>query len=112
MDGVDDCRVDDSINVDVDARECDAVSGVTTSGTTGDFAAAVPRGKRCLRDCACSPDLPLFTLRLAADLSMIALLGLIMIMSVFFFSDVCEYFLLRDDVSYSTSAHKKFFGQH
>jgi len=30
----------------------------------------------------------------------------------FCFSDVCEYFLLRDDVSYSTSAHKKFFGQH
>ena len=44
---------------------------------------------------------------------MIALLGfLIMIMSGFFFFNVCEYFLLRDDVSYSTSAHKKFFGQH
>ncbi len=61
MDGVDDSRVDVSINDGVDTRECNAASGVTTSGTTGNFAAAVPRGKRCLRDGACSSDFVYFT---------------------------------------------------
>ncbi len=43
-DGDDNFGVDVSIDDGVDTRACDAASGVTTSGTTGNFATTVLRG--------------------------------------------------------------------
>ena len=47
-DGADTQAGDVLIDDGVDTQACDADSGITTSGTTGNSAAAVPRGKRPL----------------------------------------------------------------
>ncbi len=44
-DGDDNFGVNVSIDDGVDTQACDAASGVTTSGTTGNFATTVLRGK-------------------------------------------------------------------
>ncbi len=87
-DGDDNFGVDVSIDDGVNTRACNAASGVTTSGTTGNFATTVLRGKRTLREFFSSSDSPLPCLHLAATLSMIAWLGLMMSLSSFFFCDV------------------------
>jgi hypothetical protein len=84
-DGEDYFRVDVSINDGVDTRACNAASGITTSGTTGNSTTAVLRGKQTLQEFSSSFDLPLPSLRLAADLGMIAWLGLMISTSSLFF---------------------------
>jgi hypothetical protein len=76
-----------SIDNGVDTQACNAVSGVTTSGTTGYSATIVPRGKRPLRDVTSSSDLLLTSLRLAMALGMIVWLELMLFRSSFFFCD-------------------------
>ena len=98
-DGVDTQAGDVSIDNGVDTRACDADSGITTSGTTGNSAAAVPRGKRPLRDVTSSFDSPLTSLRFAAVLGMIFWFEMMLFMSSFVGCVMCEYFLLTDDVS-------------
>jgi hypothetical protein len=83
--GNDNFGVDVSINDGVDTRSCNAASGVTTSGTTGNFATIVLHGKRTLRKFVSSSDSPLPCLHLAATLGMIAWLGLMMSTSSLFF---------------------------
>ncbi len=83
-DGDDNFGVEVSINNGVDKRACDAASGITTSGTTGNFATTVLRGKQTLREFFSSSDSPLPCLHLAATLGMIAWLGLMMSMSSLF----------------------------
>ncbi len=95
--------VDVSIDDGVDTRACNVASGVTTSGTIGNFATTVLHGKQTLREFVSSSDSPLPCLCLAATLGMIAWLGLMMSTSSFFFFVMCEYFLLKDDISYSIS---------
>jgi hypothetical protein len=55
-----------------DARAYDAVSGITTSGTSDDFANFALRAKQTLRDSASSVNLPVSFLRFAGVLGMIA----------------------------------------
>ncbi len=86
--GDDNFGVDVSIDDGVDTRACNAASGVTTSGTTDNFATTMLRGKQTLREFFSSSDSPLPCLRLAATLGMTAWLGLMMSMSSFFFCDV------------------------
>ena len=84
----DDVGGDVSIDDGVDTRPCDAAPGVTTSVTTGNPAAAVPRGKQSLQDASFSSDLPLTCLRLAAVLAMIFWFELMLFWSIFsFFGD-------------------------
>ena len=80
----DDVGGDVSIDDGVDTQPCDAALGVTTSVTTGNPAAAVPRGKRSLRDASFSSDLPLTSLRLAAVLAMIFWFELMLFRNNFF----------------------------
>ncbi len=56
----------------VDARAYDAASGITTSGTSVDFANFMLRAKQTLQDSASSAYLPVSFLRLAGVLGMIA----------------------------------------
>ena len=70
--------VDDNNGVDVtfdnavDARACNAASGVTTSGTSVDFANFALCAKQTLQDSASSVNLPVSFLRFAGVLGMIA----------------------------------------
>ncbi len=80
----DNVRGDVSIDDGVDTQPWDAASGVTTSVTTGNPAAAVPRGKQSLRDASFSSDLPLTSLRLVAALAMIFGFELMLFRSIFF----------------------------
>jgi hypothetical protein len=73
-----------SIDDGVDTQPCDAASGVTTSVTTGNPAAAVPCGKRSLRDASFSSDLPLTSLRLVAVLALIFWFEVMLFWSIFF----------------------------
>jgi hypothetical protein len=72
-DGVDD---DNGVNVTFDyavnAQAYDAASGITTSGTSVDFANFALRAKQTLRDSASSVNLPITFLRFAGVLGMIA----------------------------------------
>jgi hypothetical protein len=71
--GVDDDNgVDVTFNDAVDAQAYDAASGVTTSGTSVDFANFVLRAKQTLRDSASSVNLQVSFLRFAGVLGMIA----------------------------------------
>ena len=102
---------DISIDDGVDTRACNAASGVTTSVTTGNPAAAVPRGKQSLGDGSFSSDLPLTSLRLAAVLAMIFWFELMLFRSIFFLFMwwvticvvwvfvMCEYYLIKNDVA-------------
>ena len=98
-DGVDTRTGDVLINDGVNTQAYDADSGITTSGTTGNSAAAVPRRKRPLRDATSSFDSPLTSLRFAAVLGMIIWFEMMLFMSSFVGCVMCEYFLLTDDVS-------------
>jgi hypothetical protein len=72
-DGVDnDNGVDVTFNNAVDAQAYNAASGVTTSGTSIDFANFVLRAKQTLQDSALSVNLPITFLRFAGVLGMIA----------------------------------------
>ncbi len=92
--------VDVTIIDGVDARAFTA-SGITTSGTSGNSATIVPRGKGTLREFSSSFDLPSSSLRLAVGLGMIASMGLMISMMRVFFCGVSM--LLKDDVSYTIS---------
>jgi hypothetical protein len=87
-DGDDNFGVNVSIYNGVDTRACNAASGVTTSGTTGNFATTVPHRKQTLQEFYSSSDSPLPCLHLVATLGMIAWLGLMMSTSSLFFCDV------------------------
>ena len=100
-DGVDTRAGNVSIDDGVDTQACDADSGITTSGTTGNSAAAVPRGKRPLRDATSSFDSPLTSLCFSAVLGMIFWFEMKLFMSSFVGCVMCESFLLTDDVSES-----------
>jgi hypothetical protein len=72
-DGVDnDNRVDITFDDAVDAQAYNAASGITTSGTSVDFANYALRAKPTLRDSASSVNLPITFLRFAGVLGMIA----------------------------------------
>jgi hypothetical protein len=72
-DGVDDINgVDVTFDDAVDAQAYDVASGVTTSGTSVDFANIVLRAKQTLRDSASSVNLPVSFLHFAGVLGMIA----------------------------------------
>jgi hypothetical protein len=71
-DGVDNNNgVDVTFNNAVDARAYDAASGVTTSGTSIDFANFALRAKQTLQDSASSVNLPVYFLRFSGVLGMI-----------------------------------------
>ena len=84
-DGDDNFGVNVSIDNGVYTQACNAASGITTSGTTGNFATTVLRGKQTLREFFSSSDSPLPCLHLAETLGMIAWLGLMMSTSSLFF---------------------------
>ncbi len=67
----------------------------------------VLRVKQTLGGFFSSFDSPFSSLRLEASLGMIALLGLMMSTNSFLFFVMREYFLLKDDVSYSISYTKQ-----
>ena len=72
-DGVDgDNGVDVTFDDAVNAQAYDAASGVTTSGTSVDFAIFALRAKQTLRDSASSVNLPITFLCFARVLGMIA----------------------------------------
>jgi hypothetical protein len=72
-DGVDDDNgVDVTFNDAVDAQAYNVASGVTTSGTSVDFANFALHAKRTLQDSASSVNLPITFLRFAGVLGMIA----------------------------------------
>jgi hypothetical protein len=72
-DGVDDDNgVDVTFNDAVNAQAYDAASGVTTSGTSVDFANFALRAKQTLRDFASSVNLPITFLHFDGVLGMIA----------------------------------------
>ena len=101
-DGVNTRAGDVSINDGVNTQACNADSGITTSGTTGNSAAAVPHGKRPLQDVTSSFDSPLTSLRFAAVLGMIFWFEMMLFMSSFVGCVMCEYFLLTDDVVFDS----------
>ncbi len=71
--GVDDNNgVDVTFDDAVDAQAYDAASGVTTSGTSINFANFALRAKQTLRDSTSSVNLPITFLRFAGVLGMIA----------------------------------------
>ena len=72
-DGVDDNNgVDVTFDDAVDAQAYDAASGVTTSGTSINFANFALRAKQTLRDSTSSVNLPITFLRFAGVLGVIA----------------------------------------
>jgi hypothetical protein len=72
-DGVDDNNGDDvTFNDAVDAQAYDAVSGVTTSGTSVDFVNFALCAKQTLQDSASPVNLPVSFLHFAGVLDMIA----------------------------------------
>ncbi len=72
-DGLDDNNgVNVTFNNAVDARTYDAASGITTSGTSVDFANFALRTKQTLQDSTSSINLPVSFLRFAGVLGMIA----------------------------------------
>ncbi len=69
---VDDVGVDVRFNNEVDTQAYDTTSGVTTGGTSGDFANFTLPAKQTLQESDSSVNLPVLFLRFAGVFAMIA----------------------------------------